>query len=175
MSSKKELVTLSNELTRAVYTMSLSEKRLLFKAVSQFDTYGEPNQVIEVNALECARLYEMNQKSAYRVLSEASESLWNRTLVLKDGTRMRWLISSKYNSGSIEITFHPDLNSHLLNLSSRFTQYLLSRAASFKLLYTWRLFELIMQFKNTGYLKICLLYTSPSPRDLSTSRMPSSA
>ena len=26
-----------------------------------------------------------------------------------------------------------------------------------------------------GYHKICLLYTSPSPRDLSTSRMPSSA
>ena len=26
-----------------------------------------------------------------------------------------------------------------------------------------------------GLLKICLLYTSPSPRDLSTSRMPSSA
>jgi len=28
--------------------------------------------------------------------------------------------------------------------------------------------------KNDGY-KVCLLYTSPSPRDLSTSRMPSSA
>ena len=26
-----------------------------------------------------------------------------------------------------------------------------------------------------GLLKICLLYTSPSPRDLSASRMPSSA
>ena len=26
-----------------------------------------------------------------------------------------------------------------------------------------------------GYLNLCLLYTSPSPRDLSTSRMPSSA
>ena len=26
-----------------------------------------------------------------------------------------------------------------------------------------------------GYAKLCLLYTSPSPRDLSTSRMPSSA
>ena len=26
-----------------------------------------------------------------------------------------------------------------------------------------------------GIIKICLLYTSPSPRDLSTSRMPSSA
>ena len=27
----------------------------------------------------------------------------------------------------------------------------------------------------SGYNKPCLLYTSPSPRDLSTSRMPSSA
>ena len=30
------------------------------------------------------------------------------------------------------------------------------------------------EFKEKGYY-ICLLYTSPSPRDLSTSRMPSSA
>ena len=29
--------------------------------------------------------------------------------------------------------------------------------------------------KAKGYLIDCLLYTSPSPRDLSTSRMPSSA
>ena len=28
---------------------------------------------------------------------------------------------------------------------------------------------------GTQFLKDCLLYTSPSPRDLSTSRMPSSA
>ena len=28
---------------------------------------------------------------------------------------------------------------------------------------------------TTGYVNTCLLYTSPSPRDLSTSRMPSSA
>ena len=32
------------------------------------------------------------------------------------------------------------------------------------------------RIKNlTDHLKTCLLYTSPSPRDLSTSRMPSSA
>ena len=29
--------------------------------------------------------------------------------------------------------------------------------------------------ENAGVIDICLLYTSPSPRDLSTSRMPSSA
>ena len=29
--------------------------------------------------------------------------------------------------------------------------------------------------ETTGVIEVCLLYTSPSPRDLSTSRMPSSA
>ena len=33
----------------------------------------------------------------------------------------------------------------------------------------------IIDSKNEEIIKICLLYTSPSPRDLSTSRMPSSA
>ena len=32
-----------------------------------------------------------------------------------------------------------------------------------------------VSFKNIDWFQICLLYTSPSPRDLSTSRMPSSA
>ena len=38
--------------------------------------------------------------------------------------------------------------------------------------------KILKQAKNEGGLadiKFCLLYTSPSPRDLSTSRMPSSA
>ena len=35
--------------------------------------------------------------------------------------------------------------------------------------------EPIKHFENLSYLIPCLLYTSPSPRDLSTSRMPSSA
>ena len=35
--------------------------------------------------------------------------------------------------------------------------------------------EMKLQFSNDPMNMICLLYTSPSPRDLSTSRMPSSA
>ena len=33
----------------------------------------------------------------------------------------------------------------------------------------------LAQLVEAGRIEICLLYTSPSPRDLSTSRMPSSA
>ena len=40
--------------------------------------------------------------------------------------------------------------------------------------HSWML-SLIFDSHHTTYNRICLLYTSPSPRDLSTSRMPSSA
>lgn len=121
------------------------------------DTYGPSDQLIEINVSECADFYSMDKKGAYSALSSASERLWDRTLSLKDGTRMRWVISSKYESGSIFLKFHPDLNPHLLHLQNRFTRYLLTRASSFKLMYTWRLFELIMQFKRTGLLRIDLI------------------
>ena len=35
--------------------------------------------------------------------------------------------------------------------------------------------NLIRQISQHAHSEVCLLYTSPSPRDLSTSRMPSSA
>ena len=42
--------------------------------------------------------------------------------------------------------------------------------------YLWgRHFEVVSDHAALRYLYTCLLYTSPSPRDLSTSRMPSSA
>lgn len=154
MSESKNLVTISNELTRAAYSMSLNEKRVLLRAAAELDSYGDTGQLIEIDAKACADFYSMNIKSAYRQLSIAVEHLWDRTLVLKDGTKMRWVITCKYEEGRILVKFHPDLNPHLLDLQKNFTRYLLSRAANFKLLYSWRIFELIMQFKSTGYLKI---------------------
>ena len=156
MDETTKTVTLSHELTRAAYSLSLNEKRVLLRGASLLDTYGGPDQMISLNAGECADFYSMSRSSSYNQLSRAVEKLWDRTLVLKDGTRMRWVISCKYEDGNILLKFHPDLNPHLLDLQTRFTRYLLTRASSFKLMYTWRLFELVMQFKRTGILKIDL-------------------
>ena len=67
--------------------------------------------------------------------------------------------------------------------SSKFTLHDLSRHRSSKKGEYARFnmpFELgidfgCFQFSKNKQDKVCLLYTSPSPRDLSTSRMPSSA
>ena len=150
------LVKISNALVRAAYTLSLSEKRLLMLAVTRLSPASDEPQLITIAATEYADFYSLNQKGAYRTLKNSTESLWSRTLVSENNTRYRWIITSRYEEGSIDIEFHPSLKPHLVQLKNQFTQYFLHRAADFKLMYTWRLFELIMQFKGTGYLKVNL-------------------
>ena len=154
MSSESNLVTMSNMLTRASYSLSLSEKRLLMLAITCLDNASDESQIIRIKPGEYAAFYALNNTGAYRTLKRAVENLWTRTLVTDDNTKYRWIITSKYEDGFVELEFHPRLRPHLIQLKNQFTQYFLHRAADFKLLYTWRLFELIMQFKSTGYLKI---------------------
>ena len=150
-------VTISHELNKAAYTLSLNEKRLIMYAVSRIDRQDSSNTLLKINALDCARFYKMSESSARRHLQRAVDSLWDRELVTPDGIGHRWIVSrGKYENGAILLKFHPDLEPHRLNLQARFTRYYLERAAEFKLSYTWRLFELIMQFKSTGFLKINL-------------------
>ena len=126
-------------------------------AVSLIDKSASHGQLMEVNAIECARFYSMNESAARRHLQQAMDSLWEREIVTSDGIGHRWIVSrGRYEDGAIYLRFHPDLEPHLLSIQSNFTRYFLSRAADFKLAYTWRIFELIMQFKTTGYLKINL-------------------
>lgn len=154
MPAKPNLVTMSNMLTRSAYSLSLSEKRLLMLAITRLDNSSDDSQLLTITPGEYAGFYALNHTGVYRTLKRAVENLWTRTLVTDDNTKYRWIITSRYEDGTIELEFHPRLKPHLIQLKNQFTQYFLHRAADFKLLYTWRLFELIMQFKSTGYLQI---------------------
>lgn len=146
----KKKVILSNELVRAAYTLSLNEKRLVMYAVSQLGRDSD-SKLISFSAIECGRFYKMSESSARRCLKSAMDSLWERELVMPDGLGHRWIITrGKYEEGSLRLQFHPELEPHLFDLKERFTQYFLERASDFKLFYTWRIFEILMQFKSTG-------------------------
>jgi plasmid replication initiation protein len=146
----KRKVVISNELVRASYTLSLNEKRLVMYAVSQIDN-ADMDGLIEIPAIKCGRFYKMAESSCRRSLKAAMDSLWERELVTPDGLGRRWIISrGKYEDGNIIIQFHPHLAPYLFNLKERFTKYFLERAADFKLFYTWRIFEMLMQFRSTG-------------------------
>lgn len=156
---EKRNVSVSNELVRAVQRLSLNEKRLLMLAVSKLDENAGIEQLITLSAEEYSQLYGIQKNNTYRTLKEAESKLWNRELIMQrdDGDlTIRWIISYRYqqHKGAVALRFHPDLDKHIINLKERFTRYLLSRAADFSYLYAWRLFELILQFRTTGVLKI---------------------
>jgi plasmid replication initiation protein len=148
-------VTVSNELVRAVQRLTLNEKRLLMLGLSKLNTDMGINQLISIKAVDLASMYGMQTSNAYTALKDTKERLWEREAMIAD-TGIRWIITYRMQpkAGCISLRFHPDLEPHILDLKSRFTQYLLSRAAEFSHVYSWRLFELLMQFKKTGLLKI---------------------
>ena len=103
-----------------------------------------------------------------RIYHNATNSIIENTtgdLILQNNLDDKDIIfKSDDGSGGIATYFQVD-GSDLITLFSKATRHIDSVAAS---------------FGNSNDLKIqhngtCLLYTSPSPRDLSTSRMPSSA
>ena len=153
----KDNVAVSNQLIRSVQGLSLPEKRLLMLAVTKLEEEESIDQMLTVDCSSYAAMYSMEKSAAYKALRTGGDKLWERTLRLPDvanGARLRWVISSDYDTGSVQLRFHPDLDGHVFNLKSHFTRYLLSRAGDFKKLHTWRLFELIMQFRTTGKLAI---------------------
>ena len=85
----------------------------------------------------------------------------------------------------IEINFvkeNPSIIGNTINLTEpkienfkKNIEYLRAEADSFALEFRLHSKDIHQNFLNQDELSNCLLYTSPSPRDLSTSRMPSSA
>ena len=161
-------VSMANELVRAAHGLSLQEKRLLMLAVSKLDS-SKPalpdNMVLTVSVLEMISEFGIDSKSAYKVAREATEKLMNRYIRFhhfENGktveTRMQWVGQADYkeNEGSITLHFWYKLAPMLFALEQQFTSYKLSRAGALQSKYSWRLFELIMQFKTTGYLIISL-------------------
>ena len=155
-------VSLSNELVRAAHGLTLTEKRVLMLAVSKLDSTAKPtpeNLVSKITVLELVSEYGLDPKSAYKQAYDAVEHLMNRYIrFAHEGveTRMQWVGQANYkqDEGYIELEFWHKLSPMLFELKNRFTSYQLKRAGVLRSVYSWRLFELLMQFKRTGLLNI---------------------
>ena len=160
----KHHVSLSNELVRAAHGLTLTEKRVLMLAVSKLDSAAKPtpeNLVSKITVLELVSEYGLDSKSAYKQAYDAVEHLMNRYIrFVHEGieTRMQWVGQANYkqDEGYIELEFWHKLSPMLFELKNKFTSYQLNRAGVLRSVYSWRLFELLMQFKKTGLLNISI-------------------
>jgi len=90
-----------------------------------------------------------SDKSLYRKVQEAADSLVGRTVQLSDdpaiSETVSWLAYVKYRrgSGEVEMEFHSSLKPYLLQLQKHFTQYQLGHVVNFKSQYSIRIYELL--------------------------------
>lgn len=162
-------VNMSNELIRSAHGLTLGEKRLLMLAVSHMDSKKPAtpqSMIIRIDVSEFVQEFGITSQTAYEEVKGAAEQLMNRYIRFfhkdKDGkeieTRMQWVGEANYkkSEGWVELAFWHRLSPMLFELKEQFTSYKLSRAGGLRSVYSWRLFELLMQYKSTGNMTIAV-------------------
>lgn len=164
-----QYVSMANELIKAAHNLTLMEKRVLMLAISKIDSKAKPNvnSLVKLTIDEFVTEFGINKDSAYRDIKNAVKGVRRRYVrffsVDTDGQSLEhdidWTTRANYKDteGWIEVSINGDLNPYLYELKSHFTTYKLSRASALRSIYSWRLFELLMQFKGTGVLNISVV------------------
>ena len=156
-------VSKSNALVDASYHLTLNEQRLILACIAQIDSRKgrlPRDNVFTLYAEEFAGIFGITADQAYEALQDASKSLYDRDIkTLEQGkykTRFRWVYFVQYRDGEgcVKLGFSPNVAPHLIGLRKRFTSYQLQALASVRTSYAIRLFEMLMQYQETGLLRI---------------------
>ena len=102
----------------------------------------------------------ISRQHCYRLLKKAAKKLMKTDITIeKVELNETWYINicsiAKYNNseGSINVEFTHHIMPYLTQVKERFLLYNLKEIANFQSLYSTRLFELIKEFKVTGWMK----------------------
>ncbi len=164
-------VSMSNALTRSGHGLTLAEKRIVAAAVSKLDSKRPPKHgespIVRLTAAEYAETFEVDTNTAYGQLASAAEHLYSRSITFFEPAErrkgkpikkhvMRWVGRATYhqNEGWVELHLWHEVVPHLMGLSKNFTQYQLLQTTALRSAYSWRLLELLMRYKKTGWTQI---------------------
>lgn len=164
---KKELnLTMSNSIVRASHSLTVAERRILMLAISKLDQNKEykGNPLVRVHASEIMDMSGVSKWTAYDEAKAAQKKLYDRSITLacdpetgkpKDGY-IRWINRAHYQKGEgwIEVALSYELLPYFIGLKKEFTKYNHQRTGGFRSIYSYRLFDMVMQFKRTGLVKI---------------------
>lgn len=125
-------------------------------------TYIQPEQLERthtITAKEFSDAFNVDINTVYGVLKRASNKLARTAITLEKPELFQvWDIPicelSEYNTkeGSLTVTFNTHIMPYLGQVKKKFVLYNLKEVANFGSLYSTRLYELIQEFKDTGWL-----------------------
>ena len=160
------VVSKHNDLVGASYKLSVAEQRLILLAISKLDSRKPmPTDGIVVTAEDFMGRYTVSKTDAYNQLQHAAKSLFNAKITSIGGTGrgqkvhdVRWVERCSYVKGEarVELLFSTTIKPYLSKLIGHYTSYDLWRVSSIESAYSFRLFEMLMQFKAQGWLYITI-------------------
>jgi len=159
-------VNMSNALTRAAHGLSLAEKRIIAACIAKTDQVPNMMQVrqrgawlVRLSAADYAETFEVDLDTAYDQLHAASENLFKRYVRTTRKTRKGieeykfvWVGGVRYHKGEgwVELDWFHEVVPHLFGLRREFTSYKLKQASALRSKHSWRLFELLRSWQDTG-------------------------
>lgn len=159
-------VNMSNQLVRMAQGLTLPEKRLVSLCMAKLDSVRLDNTgryTFRISAKEFGQQFGITDEAAYMQLKEVGDKLLHRIAQQITETprgrnikKWQWVSFAEYQDGEgwIKLTFNHMMTPHLFLLRKEFTSYKLAQASALRSIYSWRLFELLMQFKSTGLVRI---------------------
>ena len=125
--------------------------------VDELGKYLQRNYTLEASSF--AMMFNLELDGVYTTLKRVAKKLTQTSITLEQPDLFEtWHISlcsfSKYNhkEGSLTVKFTEEIMPYLAQAKQKFVLYNLKEIANFGSLYTTRLYELIQEFKDTGYL-----------------------
>lgn len=130
--------------------------------VDEFGKYLQPQQLQRehlLTAKEFSDIFEVDIHTCYGILKKALDKLMKtdikvERIELKEVWRINICSMAKYNKGEgyVSIKFTDDIMPYLSQVTKKFVLYNLKEISNFGSLYTTRLYELIQDFKETGWM-----------------------
>ena len=161
MDRKDLTVTKHNHLNEACYKLTLDERRLILTSIANVRSDRKITEDIEITARDFAEMWGIDERIAYKQLKEAKENLYERSVKLKkldtgEVWDIRWIDAAAYQDGEgyIKISFSNKIRPYLEELKSHFTSYRLAEIKHFKSGHAIRLYELLMQYRTTGWREV---------------------
>ena len=158
--NRNEVVRKSNTLVNAMFDLSLQGQRFLAFSISKLDQFTpvQPGQPVEmeIDVPAFAEAFEIAPNYAYGLIETLADQLQKKIIQLETtpGTRVKvgLITKQKYQDGQgrVWIRFDEDLVPHLLGLKEKYTPYRIRDVYQFQRASTWRVYELLKQFKKIG-------------------------
>lgn len=153
---KQQVAVQSNALINARYEMTAFQKKILLYIISMIQPDDEDFKQYTINVKDFVSETDYKSKMLYGKLRQETKALIGKVYEIEEADRLLQisiLSEAVYlkGKGVIQVRFTPSLKPYLLQLKQHFTATPLKYILSFKSVHSMRIYEMLHQFKSTGF------------------------